>query len=161
LGAEKNAGEDAGATFGFPGPGEIVSIEVSVLRNSYRGDAMPVANKELEAFGALQRQLAQGVMSAVLSVVQQPWKELYLDVRARPGQIAHKSKLRVVLVSGGVISVAPPAAIAGVIADILQMRHLFEQPWSGMKLTITCAGECNVHFDFDPKCADDPAFFKD
>ena len=122
---------------------------------------MPVAPKELETFGALQRKLAQGLMDTVLRVVQRPWKEFYLDVRARPGQVAHKMKLRVIPMSGPVMSVTPAAETAATIVEILQMRYLFEQPWSGMKLTITSAGECNAHLDYDPKCVDDPGFFKD
>jgi len=29
-----------------------------------------------------------------------------------------------------------------------------------MKLTITSAGQCHVNFDYDPKCLEDPAFYK-
>jgi len=122
---------------------------------------MPVAPKELEAFGALQRKLGQGVMDAVLDAVDKPWKELYLDVRAHPGQIANIMKLRVILASGTPISVTPPAEVATTIVEILQMRDTcFEEPWCGVKLTISSEGQCRVEFSYDPRCVNDPAFFK-
>ena len=122
---------------------------------------MPVAPKELEAFGALQRKLGQGLMDAVLAAVQKPWKEFYLDVRARPGQTSHSTKIRVVPVSGTPISVTPPPDVTITIIEILQMRDsCFDEAWSGMKVTISSEGECRVEFNYDPKCVDDPAFFK-
>ena len=123
---------------------------------------MQIAAKELEAFGALQRKLGLGVMDAVVAAVKKPWKELYLDVRSHPGQTAHKTKLRVIPVSGTLISVTPPAEVTITIIEILQMRSSFaEEPWSGMKVTMNYEGQCKVEFNYDPNCVDDPAFFKD
>ena len=123
---------------------------------------MQTAPKALEAFGALQRKLAQGVMDAVLTAVKKPWKEFYLDVRSRPGQTSHSTKLRVTPVSGSPISVTPPAGVTITIIEIVQMRDSFaDEPWAGMKVTMSREGQCKVEFNYDPNCVDDPAFFKD
>jgi len=82
---------------------------------------METAPKELAAFGDLQRTLGQATMQAVADAVKDPWKELYLDIRSNAGETSHSSKLRVIPVSGAVLSVAIPAEITITIIEILQM----------------------------------------
>jgi hypothetical protein len=101
---------------------------------------MRTAPKELEAFGALQRTLAQATQQAVKSTVKTPWKELCFDVRSNPAGTTHSMKFRVTPVSG-------PRDAA------------FSHPFYGMKLTISCAGKCEVDFNYDPNCKEDPAFY--
>ena len=100
-------------------------------------------------------------MDAVFAAVNDPWKEVCLEFRLRPGQTCHLMLFQVTLVSGVVVPIRPSAEIITALRDIVQMRGAFSQePWSGMKLVIGEDGQCRVSFNYDPKCADDPNFLK-
>ena len=119
------------------------------------------APPELQALGELQRNLGQGVMDAVFAAVNEPWKEVCLDLRLRPGQNSHVLLFQVTLVSGAVLPIRPSGEIITVLRDIAQTRGAFSrEPWSGMKLVISQDGQCTVSFNYDPKGADDPNFLK-
>jgi hypothetical protein len=42
--------------------------------------------------------------------------------------------------------------------DLCEMRSWFPEPWYGMRTTVTSEGKCDVNFNYDPKCLEDPAF---
>ena len=123
---------------------------------------MPTAPKALEAFGDLQRSLAQGTMQAVAGAVRAPWKELYVDIRSIPDGTAHDIKFRVIPVSGAPISMPTSKPMEATVREIWNMRDAcFSPPWCGMKLTISSQGQCQINFNYNPNCKEDPAFCND
>ncbi len=123
---------------------------------------MQAPPKELQAFGELQRKLAEGMMGAMAAALNQPWTAVCFEVRSRPGGTSHQVKLRVSLASGAVMPLMPTTESMIALKGIMQMREtLFQEPWFGMKLIITGDGQCRVEFNYDPKCVDDPAFLRE
>lgn len=110
---------------------------------------MPTAPKALEAFGAMQRNLAEALMETVASQVTVEWKEFHLDARTGPAGTAPIWKLHVIPVYGPAIAVAPPGSLTLLISEFWQVRQIFSPPWHGLKITITSAGECKVEFSYE------------
>ncbi len=79
---------------------------------------MPAASKTLEAFGDLQRSLAQATMQAVAVAVKTVWKELYLDIRSTPAGTAHAIIFRVISISGALLSVPTPTPIDALVREV-------------------------------------------
>ena len=120
---------------------------------------MEAAPKALEAFGDLQRRLAQAAMQAVHAAVSTPWKEFYLNIRSTPDGKALDVEFHVIPVSGALISMRMPQLVEAIIRETWQMRDAcFSPPWYGMKLTITSEGQCNINFNYDQNCSAGPAF---
>ena len=120
---------------------------------------MPPASPALEAFGALTRSLAQTAMQAASTAIKTPWKELFLDLRSNPAGNVRTLKLRVVSMSGALISVPIPQPIEATAQEIWKVRDAcFSPPWYGMRMTISSAGHVAVDFNYDPTCTSDPAF---
>ncbi len=118
---------------------------------------MEAAPKALEAFGALQRRLAEAAMQAVDSTVHTPWREFCLDIRSTPDGEALDVRFYVVPVSGAPISVPMPQPVAAIVHETWQMRSAcFSPPWYGMKLSITSEGQCKINFNYDPNCNAEP-----
>jgi hypothetical protein len=85
------------------------------------------APPELQAFGQLQQRLGQGVMNAVWAAVNDPWKEVCLEFRVRPGQTSHPMLFQVTLASGKRVPVMPSAEIMTVLREMLPMRGAFSK----------------------------------
>ena len=119
---------------------------------------MPEAPPALKLFGDYTRVLAQAVMRLIHQTVSVPWKEAYLDLRSTPDGTSRAAKLRVIPVSGALITVPIPDVIADVIQDIWKMNAFFSPPWYGMKMNITSEGQVQIDFSYDPSCVSEPAF---
>ena len=119
---------------------------------------MPAAPPALELFGDYTRVLAQAAMQLVHNAVKTPWKEFYLDLRSTPDGTSRAAKLRVIPVSGALITVPIPDVIADVIQDIWEMNAYFVPPWYGMKMNVTSEGQVQINFNYDPTCVSEPAF---
>jgi hypothetical protein len=122
---------------------------VAVSSKSMPKQAMGTkAPKELESFGALQRQLAAGVMDTVHAIVQDPWSEVWLDLRVAPGG-APSGSLKVKFPSGRAVPIKPSAELVATMKQVLKTRGAFSQEaWSGMRLIVSQDGRCNVDFDY-------------
>jgi len=110
---------------------------------------MPIAPKELEVFGGLQRNLAQAAIEAVTRTVKTPWKEVNLEICSTPDGTEYSVKILVIPVSGALIGVPTNKPILDLVCEIWKMRDTFDSPgWRGMKLSITSAGSCNIDFSY-------------
>jgi hypothetical protein len=112
------------------------------------GPAAQAAPSDLEAFGKLQRRLAEEVMNAVLVATSEPWKEACLSLRIPPDETSCSAELELTLSSGTVLPIEPSAESIGTIGQILRARGDLDEPWSGMTLTVSRDGQCNVDFDY-------------
>jgi hypothetical protein len=112
---------------------------------------MPIAPKELEVFGGLQRNLAQAAIEAVTSTVKTPWKEANLEICPTLDGTGYRVKILVIPAFGALIGVPTNKPILDLVCEIWKMRDTFDSPgWSGMKLSITSAGSCNIDFSYGP-----------
>ncbi len=87
------------------------------------------------------------------------WVAVMLDARyfaEGGGQIA---KVRVELQGGSVGSVKLPAEASQTLHELGDARAEGANRWYGLRLRVTAAGECETGFDYDPRCAEDEAFF--
>jgi hypothetical protein len=110
---------------------------------------MPQAPDVLEAYGQLQRFLAQATMEAVQAAVKQPWKEVLLEITASADANRCSTKLRAFPPAAPAIDVPLTEMVALAAQEIWETRTLGITPnWRAMTLKITSEGQCNVHFDY-------------
>ena len=87
------------------------------------------------------------------------WVRALLDVRFEEcgGFIM---KLRVARTMGEALSLNVPTNISLQLIQLEGARPTGQDRWYGCKLEVTAAGACEVNFDYDPACSNDPHFFR-
>ncbi len=86
------------------------------------------------------------------------WENALLDVRFdEAGDFLNK--IRVTRANGEVVSLSLPIAITHQLIELNGVRPSGKDRWHGLKLELTSEGECQIAFNYDPACANDPAFF--
>ncbi|MBY0457501.1 MAG: hypothetical protein K2V38_09210 [Gemmataceae bacterium] len=87
------------------------------------------------------------------------WTNVFLDVRF-DGKGGFSSKIRATLTSGKIISLLTPTELTHQLLSLESARPAGKDRWFGCVLTVTAAGECEMKMNYDPNCAEDPAFFE-
>lgn len=112
---------------------------------------MPTAPKELEAFGALQRNLAQAAMKAVQSSFKNPWKAFNFEISATPDGSGNTVKFLVIPMSGAPVAVPTSKPILDLVREIRRLRDAFDAcGWRSMTMSVSSAGDCKIEFKYDP-----------
>lgn len=112
---------------------------------------MPQAPKELEALGALQRNLAQAAMQAVQSSFKSPWKAFNVEICTTPDGSACTVKFLVIPMSGAPVAVRTGKPVLNLVSEIWKMRAAFDpHGWRAMNLNVNRAGACKIDFKYDP-----------
>lgn len=86
------------------------------------------------------------------------WTLALLDARFDE-QGGFITKIRVNCANGEVVSPSMPTDITLQLIELNSIRPTGQDRWYGFKLEVTNASACEVKFDYDPACADDPDFF--
>ena len=86
------------------------------------------------------------------------WASTLLDARFDE-QGGFSSKIRVTRTNGEVVSLVTPTDTTLQLIELNGVRPAGIDRWYGFKLELTAAGACEVNFNYDPACANDPDFF--
>jgi hypothetical protein len=114
-----------------------------------------------EDFENLLRSLARGLIRQGESELQrQPWLAIVLDVRF-DHQGGFIDKIRAAT-SNGAVSVSMPTDMALLVLSLDSLRcELLDDRWYGFRLTVSANQQCDMEYNYDPNCADDPTFYAD
>lgn len=106
--------------------------------------------------------IAQALLGLANSSGVRGWKTVVLDARfAGDRSGAFFDKCRVHAARGTPKGVQTSTDITTQLIALWEMpAAVFNGRWYGVKVTVTRAGECQVEYDYDRKCADDPSFFQ-
>src|SRR5262245_54000687 len=99
------------------------------------------------------------IIHAAASEVSVPWVAVVLDARFSDADGSISNKVRVERGDGSLASVSLPAEGTLRLIELGQARPSGPDRWHGLVLRVTAAGECEMRFNYDPACADDPAFY--
>jgi hypothetical protein len=86
------------------------------------------------------------------------WASAFLDVRFdEQGGFAYK--IRVTHTNGEVVSLCLPTDVTLQLIELNTVRPTGKDRWYAFKLELTASGACEVNFNYDTACTDDPSFF--
>ncbi|MGE3803602.1 MAG: hypothetical protein AB7K24_02900 [Gemmataceae bacterium] len=112
-------------------------------------------------FENLLRSLADALFQQAESHLQdQTWRAIALDVRF-DHQGGFNYKIRAATASASPPITMPASMTLLVLSLDALRRQLPQDQWHGFLLTVTADQQCEMTFNYDPNCADDPTFYAD
>lgn len=118
--------------------------------------------KQLQRVTALLRALAADLCETLAEnpATAGGWTSAYLDVRFDPDGDSFSTRFVATLPDGSaevlresLDTIEPLKALRAMPAEVFNGR------WHGLKLTVHPGRECQVEWNFDPNCVNDPTFW--